>query len=210
MSPDDVIRMYRQGVSGGSIARLCEGDPLEVLKTLAAARRQDPTLEPEHLANLARYAREVEESMAVERSFTPSWRRRIEELEAYVRTHGRMPRQTGGDAQETGLGRWLHAQRSKVGKGTLDTRQRAALDAIGDWDSATRPQREASRFPDQLRSLAAFRAKHRRWPTYRNREDDNECRLGTWLHTVRQAAREGRLPEGARQALDRYTPGWNP
>lgn len=210
MSADDWIRMYRQGVSGGLIARLCDGDPLEVLQALAAARRHDPALETEHTVNLARHAREVEESMAVERAFPPSWRRRIEELEAYVRRHGRMPRQTGGDTHESGLGRWLHAQRGKVAKGTLDPRQRAALDTIGTWDSATRSQREASRFPDQLRALAAFRAKHRRWPTYRNRDDNLECMLGTWLYTLRQSAREGRLPDGARQALDRYTPGWNP
>jgi hypothetical protein len=205
----DWVGMYRKGVSGGSIARLCDDDPLKILKALAAARRQDPTLEPEHTANLGRNAREVEEAMAVERAFTPSWRRRIAELEAYVRDHGRMPRQVGGDSPETALGRWLHAQRGKVAKGALDPRQRAALDAIGAWDSATRPQREASQFPDQLRALAAFRAKHRRWPTYRNRDDNLECMLGTWLHTLRQSSREGRLPDGARQALDRYTPGWN-
>lgn len=53
-----------------------------------------------------------------------------------------MPRQVGGDAVETSLGRWLHSQRGKIDKGTLTTGQRAALDAIGVWDSDRRERRE--------------------------------------------------------------------
>lgn len=35
-----------------------------------------------------------------------------------------MPRQMGGDAQESKIGRWLYTQRGKVSKGTLTPQQR--------------------------------------------------------------------------------------
>ncbi len=203
------VRMYGEGVTGAEIIKICSAsDPLEILAELSAAKRSDPALEARHSANLHRNAREHEEYLARNASFSPSWQRRLDELAAYVRDHGRMPRQTGGDTQETALGRWLHAQRGKVNKGTLGARQRAALDAIGRWDSDRRQGRDMARLPDQLRALAAFRTRHKRWPTYMNRTDTHEQALGTWLYTVRQAARENRLPEPIRVALDDHTPGW--
>jgi hypothetical protein len=206
---EDWVRMYGEGATGAEIVKICSSsDPLEILTVLAAAKRTDPALEARHAANLHRNAREHEEYLARNPSFTPSWRRRLDELSAYVRDNGRMPRQVGGDAQETALGRWLHAQRGKVDKGLLGSRQRAALDAIGVWDSDRRQDRDMARLPDQLRALAAFRARHKRWPTYMNRADAQERALGTWLYTVRQAAREHRLPEPIRQALDDHAPGW--
>lgn len=208
---EDWIRMYRKGSTGAGIAEICdEPDILKVLKALSAAKRADVTLESEHVTNLLLHAREVQESVVRGRIFTASWQGRLEELQAYVRDNGRMPRQAGGDASETGLGRWLHAQRSKVGKGTLDSRQRAALNAVGAWDSDRRLQRDMSRLPAQVSALTAFRARHKRWPTYMNRTDEHEHALGTWLHTVRQAAREGRLPDPIRRALDEQAAGWLP
>lgn len=208
--PCEWIRMYRQGVGGASIARLCDvDDVLQVLKTLNSAKAADRGLEAEHLANLNRHARDVEETMAVARAFTPAWRRRLAELEKFVKCHRCMPRQTGGDTAETGLGRWLHAQRSKVDKGTLDPRQRTALDAIGCWDSDRRAVREQTRFPARLDAVAGFKARHNRWPTYMNRADEEERALGTWLHTARQAASGGRLSPALREAMDAKLPGWN-
>lgn len=208
--PCEWIRMYRQGVGGASIARLCKVDDiLDVLRTLSNARMADRGLEAEHLANLVSQARDVQETMAVARAFTPAWRRRLDELAKFVTAHRCMPRQVGGDTAETGLGRWLHAQRSKVDKGTLDPRQRRALDAIGCWDSDRRAMREESRLPARLDAVAAFKAKHKRWPTYMNRSDGEERALGTWLHTARQAARSNRLPISLRKAMDAALPGWN-
>jgi hypothetical protein len=208
---EDWITMYRQGIGAAGITTLCNvPDILDVLAAISDAKRADPSLEPEHLANLQRQAREVERKLARAREFTPSWQRRLEELTAFHAEHGRMPRQTGGDASETSLGRWLHAQRSKVGKGTLEPRQREALDAIGNWDSASRERRDQTRFPENLKELQTFRRRHRRWPTYMNRGDEHEMRLGTWLFTLRQAVRDGRLPAEFEAALDAAVPGWNP
>lgn len=208
---EDWIAMYRQGIGAAGITTLCNvHDILDVLSALSAAKNADPTLEPAHLENLQRQAREVERKLARAREFSPSWQRRLEELTAFHAEHGRMPRQTGGDAEETSLGRWLHAQRSKVGKGTLEPRQREALDAVGSWDSPTRERRDQTRFPENLRELQAFRRKNRRWPTYMNRGDEHEMRLGTWLFTLRQAVRDGRLPAEFEAALDAAVPGWNP
>lgn len=208
---EDWIAMYRQGIGAAGITTLCNvPDILDVLSALSAAKSADPTLEPAHLENLQRQAREVERKLARAREFSPSWQRRLEELTAFHAEYGRMPRQTGGDAEETSLGRWLHAQRSKVGKGTLEPRQREALDAVGAWDSPTRERRDQTRFPENLRELQAFRRKNRRWPTYMNRGDEHEMRLGTWLFTLRQAVRDGRLPAEFENALDAAVPGWNP
>lgn len=213
-SPEEMeewIELYRKGLGGASIAKLCDvPDVLEVLRALAAARKADPRLETDHSTNLLRHAREVEDASVTRRLLTPAWTARAEQLKAFVKDHHRMPRQRGGDDLETALGRWLHAQRGKVGKGTLHPRQRAILDAIGAWDSERRDQREASRFPERLRAVVEFRARHRRFPTYMNRVDDAERALGVWLHTARQAHREGRLPEQLEEALDRAVPGWNP
>jgi hypothetical protein len=208
---EDWISMYRQGIGAAAIALLCDvPDILNVLGALSDARDADPTLEPEHLANSRRQAREVERKLARAREFTPSWERRLEELTTFHVDHGRMPRQTGGDSAETSLARWLHAQRSKVDKGTLEPRQREALDAIGNWDSADRERRDQGRLPERLKELQAFRRRHRRWPTYMNRGDEHEMRLGTWLFTLRQAVRDGRLPAAFEATLDAAVPGWNP
>jgi hypothetical protein len=205
------IAMYRQGIGAASIASLCDvPDILDVLNALAAAKRADPSLESVHFGNLQRQALEAEHQKANARGFTPQWQRRLEELTAFHAEHGRMPRQTGGDAAETSVARWLHAQRAKVGKGTLELRQREALDAIGHWDSPSRDKRDQSIFPENLKELQAFRRQHRRWPTYMNRGDEHEMRLGTWLFTLRQASRDDRLPAEFKNALDAAVPGWNP
>ena len=141
-APETWVQLYRQGIGGAEVARICgEPDVLAVLRHLTAAKRVDASLESRHLAGLVTRAREVQEELASKRAITSAWRRRLDELSAFVREHGCMPRQTGGDEAETGLGRWLHAQRSKVAKGTLQPRQRAALDAIGAWDSDRRAGR---------------------------------------------------------------------
>lgn len=208
--PANWIRLYRDGMTGAEIVQACKGaDPLQILGTLARAKNNDPDLESRHRNSLVRKAREHQHSTPDD-SFSPPWRRRLNELKEYVRDHGRMPRQIGGDATETSLGRWLHAQRGKVSKGTLTARQRAALDAIGVWDSDRRQSRDMARFPERLRALAEFRARHKRWPTYMNRTDPQEQALGTWLYTLRQAAREDRLPERVWAVLDEHVPGWLP
>ncbi|HEX9085898.1 MAG TPA: helicase associated domain-containing protein [Arthrobacter sp.] len=207
---EDWILMYRSGHSGADVAKECDVDDiLEVLKALVIARREDPSLEVEHTANLLGYAREIQEATAAARVMTPSWLRRINELDTFVTENGRMPRQLGGDKTETALGRWLHAQRGKVTKGTLDPRQRRALDSVGAWDSDRRAKRDRDKFPAQLEAVAEFKAANNRWPTYMNRGDSDECVLGTWLFTARQAAAAGRLATALWRALDATLPGWD-
>jgi hypothetical protein len=207
---EDWIRMYRQGVSGAGIARIFNVDDiLEVLTTLAAAKEEDTSVADEHAANLATQVQAVESTLPSLRLLTPAFRARVEELAAFVKENGRMPRQSGGGREETSLGRWLHAQRSNVDKGKLDPRQRAALGALGAWESPYKARREEARFPERLRALAAFQARKKRLPSYRNRDDDDERALGIWLHTLRQAAGEDRLPDSFRRALDQSIPGWN-
>lgn len=207
--PPEWIRLYRSGMTGAGVARACEvADILEVLNVLATARQDDPSVEAAHAANRAR-AIEAEESAARHLALTPTWRRRIAELTAFTAAHGRMPRQKGGDPEETSLGRWLHGQRAKVSKGILDPRKRAALDTVGPWDSDRRERLEQERLPARLQALVDFRRSHRRMPSYRNQASEHESALGMWLHTLRQADVGGRLPRMVKDLLDEKVPGWN-
>jgi hypothetical protein len=211
-TPEQWVRLYRQGNRGVDVARLCgEDDVLAVLRHLTAAKAADSTLEREHLASLDSPGRAEDRKPAASLVLTPAWRRRLDELVSFVRDHGRMPRQSGGDEAETALGRWLHAQRGKVTKGTLELRQRAALDAVGAWDSDRRAGRDAKEFPARLVELIEFRAEHRRWPSYLARAGTvaEERALGVWLYRLREAALQGKLTEYTRGVLDRQVPGWN-
>lgn len=202
--------MYREGIGVAGIIDFCDiADIFTVIKVLGEARRRDPRIEIDHSTNLLRYAREVEDELAIARAFTPSWTGRIAELQEFVAENGRMPRQAGGDAAETGIGRWLHAQRGKVSKGTLSPRQRAALDAVGEWDSKRRPLREERRFPDQITALAAFVRENGRFPAHRHGHSEDELTLATWLYTVRQADCAGNLSGSHRKILDGTVPGWD-
>lgn len=206
---DDWLRMYRHGIGAAGIARLCDVDDImAVLKCLADARRADPLLETEHTSNLLRHARDAEEEVTGRKILTPAWQARINDLEAFVRDHGRMPRQAGGDRAETSLGRWLHAQRAKVSNGVLHPRLREALDAVGDWDSDRRARRDAMKFPARLAALTAYAARHRRLPVRRQGTDTYELALATWLFSLRQAAETGQLDPRQRAALDKALPGW--
>lgn len=207
--PSEWIRLYRSGVTAAGVAVACEVENiLDVLTVLAAVRCDDPSVAADHTANRGR-ALDAEESAARQLMLTPGWRRRIAELTAFVAAHGRMPRQKGGDDEETSLGRWLHAQRAKSSKGILGPRQRAALDAVGAWDSRRRERQEEVRLPARLQALVDFKRSHRRLPSYRNRASEHESTLGMWLHTLRQADVGGRLPGKVRDLLDSAVPGWN-
>jgi hypothetical protein len=208
---DSWVRMYRDGVSCAGIAQLCEYDNImTILQAVAEAKARDASLEEDHLSNRLGAASEVQAYAAPSRALRPGWAERLEQLKNFVQEYGRMPRQSGGDPKETALGRWLHAQRGKLGKGALTTRQRGALDMVGDWDSERRAKRDRLSFPDRLRDTVAFRKRQGRWPTYLARLDPDERSLGVWLYTLRQADREGRLPDRTREVLDRHLPGWNP
>lgn len=207
---EDWVRLYREGVTCAGIAQLCEDeDILVILRTVAESKERDATLEADHLANRLGAAEEVQAYKVPEKSLRPSWQARAAQLKEFVDGHeGRMPRQRGGDETETALGRWLHAQRGKVAKGTLTTAQRLVLESIGDWDSDRRAKRDELSFPARVREVTAFRARHKRWPTYMTRNDPDERALGVWLHTLRLADRDGRLPATTSAALDRHLPGW--
>ncbi|GAA4035156.1 hypothetical protein GCM10023063_19430 [Arthrobacter methylotrophus] len=207
---DEWICLYRSGITGAGVAHACDVDDiLEVLNVLAEAKRRDPSLETEHTANLRTHDPDAQGSDPSLRGLSQAWQLRLAGLRAYVWENGRMPRQGGGGQVETSLGRWLHAQRLKATKGTLEPRQRAALDAVGKWDSDRREHRDAERFPARLKALADFRERRGRLPSHRNRTDDQESSLGAWLHALRQAAAEGRLPGKAKGELDATVPDWN-
>lgn len=207
---DEWVRLYRGGLTGAAVALACDVDDiLDVLNALASAKRSDPSLKSEHEANRNAAVPQARDVAVPLRGLSLVWRNRITDLREYFAAHGRMPRQGGGDEHETSLGRWLHAQRLKGTKGTLLSEQRAALDAVGPWDSQARQRRDEAKFPAHLQAVVDYRALHRRLPSYRSRNDEAGSALAGWLNKQRQAAGDGRLAEKFRSALDESLPGWN-
>ena len=64
------------------------------------------------------------------------WRRRFDELEAFVRTEGRMPNEIYASGRERTLRSWISSQRlahAGLGTATLTAEQERILETIPDW-----------------------------------------------------------------------------
>lgn len=191
------VLMYRKGLTAGRIADLCGVPKQKVTRALGRAKRREPELDLEHLANAPQQA-----------TFTPRWTARCEELARFVAENGRMPFAKGHGHTESSLGRWLAKQRAASARGCLNKDQRDALTRVGGWEANPRSQRDARRWQQRLAGLAEFVALERRFPSYRRPTSEAERVLGTWLHTQRQAAVSRQLPAEQLHAMDVQIPGW--
>ncbi|GAP61259.1 hypothetical protein AHiyo1_49420 [Arthrobacter sp. Hiyo1] len=193
--------MYRQGLSTSRIAEICNVDTRAVNWTIGRRAREDPTLKSEHLRN----APPPRHSSAL----TPQWLARLQEFTQFVEENGFPPRSSPMDLAERNLARWVRAQRRAAGQGVLSAERAEALDAVGSWRTSMRGIRDSDNWTRNLSSLADYLARHDRLPSYKNRDDDVERRLGTWLHSQRQKAINGQLSEHRRRELDKAADGWN-
>jgi hypothetical protein len=174
-SPEWVI-MYRRGLTPARIGKLCEVPSKKVTSALACAKRREPSLEEEHLANAPR-----------PNPVSPLWAKRCGELARFVAENGRMPFAKGHEA-ESGLGRWLARQRAAAARNNLPEEKRLALTTAGNWESTPRAQLDASRWQERLEGLADYFESKSRLPRYRRTSSETERALGTWLHRQRQQA----------------------
>lgn len=120
-----------------------------------------------------------------------AWEDSLQELRAFVTSHGRLPRWSAAD-DEMRLRNWLNDQRRRA-----DEAQRARLDEVcAEWDEP------AYSFEAQFDALKAFHAANGRLP---RASDKGEAKvLGRWLSGQRQTASPER-----RSALDAEFPGWH-
>jgi hypothetical protein len=200
-SREEWALMYRQGLRPAQIAELCSVPAQQVRRSIGQRKRIDPLLEAAHLNNAPK--------PPPPSKLTAAWLARLAEFTAFLGEEGRLPRQQAGDAREKSLGAWLRLQRTAHGQGKLDDRQIEALNEAGEWQISARAQADEARWQARLKQLGEFAAANGRMPSFRNRDDETERRLGTWLHVQRQKAVNGKLPEKHRQQLDEAVPGWN-
>jgi Helicase associated domain len=197
---DEWELMYRQGVTPDKIAELCNVPVKRVNWTLGRRALFDPSVKTEHERNAP--------ARAVDRKPGPPWTATLKEFERFTAEHGRPPG-SKHDPAERALYRWLTRQRTSLAGGRLTAEQQKALDAAGPWRITLREHESSIRWARQLQELAVFFGSKQRWPSFKNRHDEEERRLGVWLHTQRQAALTGMMDPERRRRLEKTVPGWN-
>lgn len=194
--------MFRKGLTGRQIADLCAQPIAVVNRALGWSKRKDPTLAEEHARNAPPHA------TAPPLRRTHTWDARFSELGDFYQSNKRMPRTRAGDTKEASLGRWLARQRRDWSGGNLDDEYQGLLDGIGPWRQTARTYSEETRWTQTLLELGEFVIVTQRFPSYRKHTSDTERRLGTWLHTQRQAAHRGVLSAARIADLDASIRGW--
>ena len=61
------------------------------------------------------------------------WSTGVEEVERFVKEHGRLPRETEKRSDEDAIGRWMSKRREQRRKGKLDPNRAARLEEIAGW-----------------------------------------------------------------------------
>jgi hypothetical protein len=100
--------MYRLGLSRQRIAALVRVHPAAVGYHLVIARRQDPGLEAAHQA-----------ATVTKTGPSPGSLARMDEITAWIRSEGRLPRDRSEHQEERSMARWLSERRREAADGTL-------------------------------------------------------------------------------------------
>lgn len=149
------------------------------------------------------------------------WDQRLQQLEAFARQQGRLPRRTAGKAKpylpgEQELGRWMNAQhqRYKGQKGAqLSTEEVTALEAVPGWAWAHFVQQP---WDERRQQVEEFVQQHGRLPRFGAGKSSpfvpGERQLGQWCNFQRQR-RKGNIHCGPplrveQQAALEALPGW--
>lgn len=192
--------MYSQGLTVRRIAELCGAVKGTVDRHIRLQKKRDPSLQANHERNLP---------PAKSRPATALWLANLEAVKHFEEQHGRYPTSKNPDREARRLARWLTEQRARLKAGTLSNQKQERMAALHDWEATQRPRIDAERWQQRLDQLIIFRAEHQRWPRHRNSESEHERVLGVWLHSRRQEAYRGAMPNERREALNEAVPGWN-
>jgi hypothetical protein len=199
-APDaEWVLMYRLGLSRPRIAALVRAQPATVGYHLVIARRQDPGLEAEHQA--AAGAAPVPHP-------APTDLARMDELIAWVKTEGRLPRDRSGQRSERSMARWLSGRRREAAEGTLNPAYRDGLAQVPEWLRNRRDAEDEARWHHRLAQLEDFRHEGNDWPRHKEFDSEREHTLGVWIHTQRYKNRRGELDPVKVKLLDSAVPGW--
>ncbi len=197
-APDaEWVLMYRLGLSRKRIAELVRAEPATVGYHLVIARRQDPGLEAAHLA-----------AAGTKAGPSPADLARMEEIIAWIKAEGRLPRDRSEDKGERSMARWLSDRRREAADGTFHPAYRDGLAQVPGWDENPRAAADEARWHDRLAQLADFRAEGNDWPRHHHYASEREHTLGVWIHTQRQKHRNGDLDGEKIRLLDNAIPGW--
>jgi hypothetical protein len=198
-APDaEWVLMYRLGLSRQRIAALVSAGPSTVGYHLVIARRQDPGLEAEHQAAGA----------APVPHPSPTELARMDELIAWVKAEGRLPRDRSRQQRERSMARWLAARRREAAEGTLDPAHRDGLAHAPGWQGNRRDAEDEARWHHRLAQLEDFRHEGNDWPRHKGCDSEREHTLGVWIHTQRYKHRRGELETVKLRLLDDAVPGW--
>ncbi|MFE4230114.1 helicase associated domain-containing protein [Arthrobacter sp. NPDC056886] len=199
-APDaEWVLMYRLGLSRQRIAALVRAEPATVGYHLVIARRQDPGLESEHQA--AAGAAPVPYLSAKDLA-------RMDELIAWVKAEGRLPRDRSGQRSERSMARWLSVRRREAAEGTLQPAYRNGLAHVPGWLGNLREVQDEARWHHRLAQLEDFRHEGNDWPRHKDCDSEREHTLGVWIHTQRYKHRRGELDPVKARLLDDTVPGW--
>ncbi|GAB4814292.1 hypothetical protein N2152v2_001338 [Parachlorella kessleri] len=168
--------------------------------------RMQPPLSAEHVAALDRTPGWSWGEFKIE-----PWESRCQQLQTFVRQHGRLPRYTAGKSSpflhaEKGLGNWVRNQRQQYKARKLSAEQIAALEATPGWCWAewsqqaweSRLQQDdwwEQRWEQRRRQLKVFVRQHKRMPrvrvTLKEPLLEGEQVLGLWRQRQRQKGTVG-------------------
>lgn len=127
------------------------------------------------------------------KSLHDRWMSRFDDLQDWLKAHGRLPRNTrDGSLFEDSLRSWLREQRTRHASGLLPDRYAQTLREIGVLDAAPLTPRQ-----EELKAWAAL---HRRRPNARSADPD-EASLGALVYSLRGYALRGRLKPGTIELL---------
>lgn len=119
---------------------------------------------------------------------TARWEASFADLQAWVASHGAVPRRRTSDGQESKLANWLNVQRTHSRNNTLSPDREASLRTI----SGALETKQSLLPSNRIADLAAFRNEHGRLPSELS-PDPVEMSLGRFLSNLRSKMRRGTL-----------------
>ena len=133
------------------------------------------------------------------------WALGLKAATSYHAAHGHLAVPRGyATADGFRLDSWVRIQRRKLGEGTLDARQAAALEALG-VQPGTDP-----RWDKGLQVATEYHATHGHINVPGSHLASNGFDLAAWIQDKRHQYRRGKLPPDRAASLERLGINWNP
>ncbi|MET1156217.1 hypothetical protein [Arthrobacter sp.] len=106
---------------------------------------------------------------------------RMDEVIAWVSTHGRLLQERSADRSERSMARWLYLRRREAAGGTLDPTDSEGLPRVPGCLENLGQARDDARWHEQLARLEAYREDGNEWP--RHQDTELEHALGVCINT---------------------------